>query len=151
MNYEERYALACEAQTCKIKHYCNRYQSIMSKDMSGSETCGVCEAYEARRDKTLQGIQPPFLIVAWGVSRYCYSPAEGGCWADWTTILEVRKAHTWERGLRHMRELREEYPQPRFNRFSAANRGEDDIFIRCFYSEADPRMPENTTHRETYQ
>lgn len=115
------------------------------------DQCLVCDAYENRKAKLAKGEQPSFLIVCWGISRYYISPAEGGCWGDWTTILETRKAFSLSDAKKHIRELLAENPAPRYNRFSCANRGEDDIQIGCFYSETDPRCPKATTQRETYE
>lgn len=113
--------------------------------------CTVCDAFDARRAATLAGRQPSFLVVAWGVSRHFGGREEGGWYYDRITILEVRKAHTLQQGLRHARELKAENPQPRFNRFSCANRGEPEVVIRCFYSENDPRFPQETTHIPSYE
>ncbi len=113
--------------------------------------CLVCDKYDARKLANKEGIVKPFYIVAYGVSRYCYSKAEGGCWDDWTDILEVRRVFTVFEALRHLRDLKEKCPQPRFNRFSAANRGEDDIYFKLCYDENDPRWPEQSTKRTTYE
>lgn len=113
--------------------------------------CEVCNMYEKRKADVAKGKQPSFLIVAYGVTRIYLGPEEGGTWDDATEVLEVRKAYTFEQGLKHARELREEYPQPRYDRHSCANRGEPDIYIRCVYSEADPRMPKDEYPDRTYQ
>lgn len=100
--------------------------------------CKVCSDYESRKSATSQGIQPSFLIVAYGISRHYDRSGE---WFDATEVLEVRTAHAFQHGLKQARELREKFPKPRFDRYSAANRGEPDIYIRCVYSESDQRMP----------
>jgi hypothetical protein len=113
--------------------------------------CTVCDAFDNRKARTAKGVMPPFLVVAWGVSRHYGGPQEGGWWYDWTTILEVRKVHTFEAAYQAMWELKTEYPQPRFNRYSCANRGEDDVRIGAFYGESDPRFPQESTERPHYE
>lgn len=93
-------------------------------------------------------ISPIFLVVV-GTSRYCYSRAEGGCWADWDTILEVRKVWGVANGVRALHELKQDYPQPRFNRYSCANRGEEDYRIVVCASEDE--FPQETTEPATYE
>lgn len=138
---------AKKAQSCKRRHSCARREHIMREWYNGSvpndehETCAVCDAYEKRKVAVAQGKQPSFLVVAYGINRVYLGPEEGGRWGDAIEVLEVRRAFTFEQGLRHMRELKSEYAQPRYDRFSCANRGEPDIFFQCVYSEADPRMP----------
>ncbi len=123
---------------------CLTYLERHGTELRENGKCDVCDMYEKRKAAVAQGKQPSFLIVAWGTSRAYGGPEEGGWWYDIDTVLEVRRAFTFEEGLRHARELREEYPQPRYNRFSCANRGEDDVYIRCVYAENDPRMPEDS-------
>ncbi len=101
-----------------------------------------------RQNRKENQIAPIFLVVV-GTSRYCYSPAEGGCWADWNTIVEVRKVWGVSQGIKALHELKEEYPQPRFNRYSCANRGEEDYRIVVCGSEAE--FPEETTQGEIYE
>lgn len=113
--------------------------------------CWVCDAYDKRRADVRKGIHKPFVIAVWSISRHYGGPEEGGWYYDWTTVDEVRKVHTLEAGLRAARELKAAYPQPRFNRFSCANRGEGDVFIGVFYGENDPRFPQNSTHRPRYE
>ena len=129
---------------------CLKYLESSGVHLEESGVCTVCDMYDARKKAVKEDRHPYFLVVAWGLSRYCYSNAEGGCWSDWLTIIEVRKVYTWEAGLKAMREMRGEHPQPRFNRFSCANRGEDDVQFGCFYGEDDPRFPQETTQSETY-
>lgn len=110
--------------------------------------CLVCDMYDARKAAVKDGEARPFYIVVTGITRYCYSAAEGGCWDDWTTIHEVRRAFTVQEGIRQLRKMKDKYPQPRFNRYSAAG-GEDMEFTLC-YGEDDPRWPKETTERAVY-
>lgn len=120
-------------------------------EMHHDATCRVCDAYEARQRDMSSGKQPAFFIVAYGVSRHFGGREEGGWWYDNVNVIEVRKAFTLRDGLRHAHELKAEYEQPRYNRFSAANRGEPDIYIRCVYSMNDPRMPQDKVGDERYE
>lgn len=126
---------------------CDAY--ISTSDLQNAEivengVCAVCDMYEARKEAVAKGKMLPFLIVVTGTSRHYGGPEEGGWWYDRDEVLEVRRAFTFEQGLRHARELREEYPAPRYNRFSCANRGEPDVHIRCVYGENDPRFPQDS-------
>lgn len=113
--------------------------------------CGVCDAFDHRKVETAKGIQPPFLIVVSGISRHYGGPEEGGWWYNTTEIVEVRKVHTISAAHRHLRELKELYPQPRFGIGSAANRGESEYEMGCFYGENDPRFPQANTERPRYE
>ncbi len=113
--------------------------------------CDVCDLHDKRKAAVAQGHMLPFYVVAWGVSRHYLGPWEGGTWGDDTEVLEVRRAFTLEQGLKHARELREAYPQPRFGIGSAANRGEPETHIRCIYSEMDPRMPVQHRASRSYE
>jgi hypothetical protein len=125
-------------RTCNAPHYCAR-----AADPHG-DPCDVCDAFDRRKADVSGGKQPSFLVVAYGVSRHYGGHEEGGWWYDRTEVIDVRKAHTLAGGLRHARDLRGEYPPPRFNRYSAANHGAPDVYVRCVYSEADRRMPEDS-------
>jgi hypothetical protein len=85
---------------------------------------------------------PPFLVVCYGVDRVYGGPEEGGWYYDRTTVLEVRRAFTFAGGLRAARELRDEHPTCPRGRHSVI--GGTDTYVRCVYSENDPRMPEDT-------
>jgi len=88
-----------------------------------------------RRQHRKSGEVPPIYLVVEGVSRHYGGPQEGGYWYDWSTIETVRRVWGWKEARAMLRELREEYAPPRFDRFSCANRGQPDIyFLVC----ADP-------------
>lgn len=123
-------------------------QGAQRCELRENGVCRVCDMYDARKASVKEGVVKPFYIVVSGITRYCYSRAEGGCWDDWTTIHEVRRAFTVEEGIKQLRMLKEKYPQPRFNRYSAAG-GEDMEFTLC-YAENDPRWPKETTERAVY-
>lgn len=120
-------------------------------ELEQNGVCKVCDMYDRRKAASAEGRMLPFLVVAWQISRHYGGPEEGGWWYDWTEVVDVRKAHTMSEGLRQARKLKAEYPQPRFNRFSCANRGEGDTMIGVFYGESDPRFPQNSTHRPRYE
>jgi len=113
--------------------------------------CKVCDMYDARKAALKDGRVRPFYLVVEGTSRHYGGPEEGGWWYDWHEVLEVRRAFTLEEGLRQMRDLRDSYPQPRYNRYSCANRGEPDTRIVLCYGEGDPRWPVTSTHRPRYE
>ena len=123
-------------------------KNIGNHKVTVNGVCKICDMYDARKAAVKEGVCKPFYIVVSGIDRYCYSKAEGGCWADWTSIQEVRRAFTVQEGIRQLRMLKEKYPQPRYNRFSVLG-GTDVEFTLC-YGEDDPRWPEETTERETY-
>lgn len=114
-------------------------------DPKDSETCRAClRAY--RKGRIAQGYVDPFYIVAYSVARLYGGPEEGGWWYDSLVIEEVRKVYTFRSALVVTRELKEAYPPPRFNRFSAA--GGDDQYVKLCYSEAD--FPAENTRRPHY-
>lgn len=102
-----------------------------------------------RKFRTREGEVRPIYIAVVGTSRHYGGPEEGGWWYDWSFVEEVRKAWDWKTAMKYVRELREDYPQPRYNRFSMANRGEGDYdFVIC----DDPSFYEcrETKERPTY-
>jgi len=113
--------------------------------------CEVCDMYDSRQAAMKEGCVRPYYLVVTSTSRHYGGPEEGGWWYDWTSIEEVRKAFTLEEGLRQARKLREKYPQPRYNRFSCANRGEGDTRIQLCYGEKDPRWPNEDKERPRYE
>lgn len=113
--------------------------------------CKICDLYDKRKAEQALGIVSPFYLIVEGISRHYGGPEEGGWWYDWHTILDVRKVFTFKQALKHARELREKYPQPKYNRYSSANRGEDDTVLRIVYSEDDPRWPEESNERPRYE
>ena len=128
----------------ECEDYIKEKGSPSSYELKENGVCEVCDLHDKRVEALAQGRMLPFLVVATGTSRHYGGPEEGGWWYDRESVLEVRRAFTLEQGLRHMRELRESYPQPRYNRFSCANRGEPETHIRCVYGELDPRMPQES-------
>lgn len=113
--------------------------------------CKVCDMYDARQRGLKEGRVQPFYMVVEGTSRHYGGPEEGGWWYDWHEVLEVRQAFTLAGALKQMRELRDNYPQPRYNRYSCANRGEADTRIVLCYGEDDPRWPTETKQRPRYE
>lgn len=113
--------------------------------------CEVCDLYDRRQADLKEGKVRPFYLVHYGISRHYGGPEEGGWWYDWTSINEVRKAYTLEQGLRHAKEMKDKYGQPRYNRYSCANRGEGDNYMVVCYGENDPRWPHESTQRPRYE
>ncbi len=113
--------------------------------------CKVCDMYDKRQTDMSEGKVRPFYLVVSSTSRHYGGPEEGGWWYDRTEVVEVRKAFTLEQGLFHARKLRENYPQPKYNRFSMANRGEGDTRIHLCYGEDDPRWPTESKERPRYE
>jgi len=113
--------------------------------------CGVCDLYDCRQADLKVGKVPPFFLVVSSTCRYYGGPEEGGWWYDKTYIEEVFRAYTLKEGLRRGRELKEKYPQPKYNRYSCANRGEGDIRIQLCYSECDPRWPSENPERPRFE
>lgn len=124
-------------------------KSWLSRQPEEPEPCYWCEAANARRRAVAEGRLPPFYVLATGCSRHYGGPEEGGWWYDHVEILEVRMAFTWKRGLKHARELRDKYPQPRYGIGSCANRGEPEVSIRTYYDES--QFPEATHGRPRYE
>lgn len=126
-------------------------QSAQRCELRDNAECLVCDMYDKRQADLKDGCVRPFYLVVEGTSRRYGGPEEGGWWYDWHEVLEVRRAFTLEQGLRHARELKDNYPQPKYNRFSAANRGEDDTRIVFCYGESDPRWPNENHERPRYE
>lgn len=155
MDYDETKALSRKAQVCKMPHYCHRREHVMEnyyleegEENLKDEFCSVCDTYEQRKVATKKH---SFLVVAFGISRAYGGPEEGGWWYDITEVIEVRRAFGFKDGFAHAKELRNKHAQPEYNRYSMANHGEPDVYIRCVYSEDDPRMPKETTERPRYE
>lgn len=103
---------------------------------------------DIRSIATKNGVVNPFYVVVYNVGRHYGGPEEGGWWYDSTSILEVRKVWNWKSALKAMRELKEDYPQPRYNRFSVlGNQG--DYFIGMYYDVE--QFPKESTGRPRYE
>lgn len=110
------------------------------------DTCRACRKAH-RRAATMRGEVQPIWIVAYGIEQVYGGPQEGGWWYPWTTIHKVMKAWSVKQALAYVRELRAEYPQPRYNRFSVL--GGQDQFVQLYYDPS--HFPEETTEREYYE
>lgn len=106
----------------------------------------ACVRAQMRKEARAKGRVFPIFVVVEGITRLYGGPEEGGWWYDWHTIHEVRKAWNFVGARQAIRELREEYPKPRFNRFSAAG-GEDMEIHVCMH---EGEFPTETTKRERY-
>lgn len=99
-----------------------------------------------RKRLQINGKILPIYIVVQGATRYKYSHAEGGCWADWYRTIEVRRAWDWKSATEMIRELKSDYPKPRHNRYSAIG-GEDIIFT---ITHSVDEFPKDTTEAAIY-
>lgn len=102
-----------------------------------------------RKLRTNEGQVLPIYIVVTSTTREYGGPEEGGWWYNWTVIEEVRKAWDAKTALKYVRAMKEDYPQPRFGIYSAANNGEaEHRFIVC----SDPSFFEDleSTERPYY-
>lgn len=126
-------------------------QGAQRCELRDNAECPVCDMYDRRQASLKEGRVRPFFLVVSSTSRHYGGPEEGGWWYDNTTVEEVRQAYTMEQGLRHGRELKDKYPQPKYNRFSCANRGEGDTRIQVCYGESDPRWPNENHERPRYE
>ena len=66
----------------------------------------------------------PIYVAVQSTVRCYGGPEEGGWWYNFTETEEVFKFWTARDALAKIRELREEYCDPRYGIYSAANRGE---------------------------
>jgi len=103
---------------------------------------------DIRRIASQNGVANPFYVVVYNVSRNYGGPEEGGWYYDWTSILEVRKVWNWKSALKTVRELKEDYPEPRYNRFSVLG-NEGDYFIGMYYDT--DQFPRESTERPRYE
>jgi len=130
---------------------CQEYLLRCGTELRENGVCKVCDLYDRRQADLKDGKVRPYYLVSYSISRQYGGPEEGGWWYDWTSINEVRRAFTLEEGVRQARTLKDEYPQPRYNRFSCANRGEGDNHMVLCYGEDDPRWPTESTQRPRYE
>lgn len=100
-----------------------------------------------RRNRAAAGYVDPIYLVVQEISRCYGGPEEGGWWYDVAVNVAVRKCYTWQSALRIMRELKEEYPQPKYSRGSVLGSGDYEFFI-CHCEE---NFPTETTERPHYE
>lgn len=120
-------------------------------DLQENGVCTICDMYDSRKASLKEGIVLPFYIIVQGISRHYGGSEEGSWYYNNYNVLEVNKAFTFKQGLKLARKLKQNYPQPKYNRYSCANRGEQDIRIIFCYNEADPRWPEEHVGRGNYE
>jgi len=106
-----------------------------------------CIRAQMRRDARAKGRVQPILIVVLGITRPYGGPEEGGWWWDRREILEVRKAWSFRTAREAIRELRDDYPKPRYPRGSVL--GGQDIFILTCMHEGE--FPSEVLTRPTYE
>lgn len=145
---EIRYATFKE--TC-LREVCEGCGEDFTNDWESPGFCQRCERVDRRlrrihRHQRL-GIVEPFYVVTYGIVRRFGGPEEGGWWYDSLRIIEVRKCWGPISGLKHARELREEYPTCPRGRHSVI--GGEDIYTRTYYDPED--FPEETYGRPRYE
>src|SRR5574338_1189368 len=92
------------------------------------EECIWCSR-QKRFEKVKNDEPQPFYIVIYGITRNYGGPEEGGLYYDWQRLLEnPKKVWTISKALKIIRELKDEYHQPRYDRFSVL--GGEDIKIQ---------------------
>jgi len=106
----------------------------------------ACVRAQMRKEARAKGRVLPIYVLVHGISRVYGGPEEGGWYYDWHTIHEVRKVWSFQAARQAIRELRDEYPKPRYNRYSVL--GGEDMDVRVFMHEGE--FPEETTAREQY-
>lgn len=92
----------------------------------GPFECEKCSR-QLRLSKIKLGNPQPFYIVVYGITRCYGGPEEGGWWWDYICILQIKRIWTIKDALVSIKNLKEQYPQPKYNRFSVL--GGQDIEI----------------------
>lgn len=110
---------------------------------------------QIRKARSELNIQDDIFIIVKETHRIYGGAEEGGWWYDQSWITETVRMNPqdcpkypfWKLILNTVRRLKKEYPQPRFNRFSAA--GNKDFDISLHYCEFD--IPEEETEVQKYE
>lgn len=92
---------------------------------------------KAERAKHHASWVQPIYVAHFSVDRAYGGPEEGGWWYDRRVLEEMYRVFSWQEARSVLRELREENEQPRFNRFSCANRGENEHEFALSHSAED--------------
>jgi hypothetical protein len=87
----------------------------------------------------------PIYVAVQSTARYYGGPEEGGWWYNNTWTEEVFKFWSARDALAKLRELRDEYGDPRYGIYSAANRGEPEY---SFVITHDPSFWESREYTE---
>lgn len=93
--------------------YCNEFDKDCFK-------CQVLTRYQKVKNNQPQ----PFYVIVYGITQHYGGPEEGGWYFDFQRVLDVRKVWTVRQALLTIKQLKEWYPAPRYNRFSVLG-GED--------------------------
>jgi hypothetical protein len=77
-----------------------------------------------KQDRGDKGRVLPIYVAVQEVTRHYGGPEEGGWWYNWTETVDVYQAWNARDALAMLRELKDEYQDPRYGIYSCANRGE---------------------------
>lgn len=112
-----------------------KVRTLISSDLEDSLVNDYASLKRSERAQRLaatrEGKQPAVYAAAVRITRHCGGPEEGGWWYDWSSVEEVRRAHTYRSLLRHVRELQAEYPTSRYGRHSCADTSGDVVIYLC--------------------
>jgi hypothetical protein len=101
----------------------------------------------ARKIKMGTGAVLPIFIVVLGIDRCFGGPEEGGWYYDWVNVEETRRVWDWKTARQAIRELREEYPDPKYGRGSVLGGTDIDIRLTTDVEEIETWQ---STERPTY-
>lgn len=144
------YEIVLDGETCEIRTLessvdCPKCGKHISPNRHHNEK--QCRRVQIRKEARAKGRVLPIYIVVLGISRHFGGPEEGGWYYDWRTIHEVRKVWSFCAARKAIRELREEYPKPRYSRFSVL--GGEDMFIHVCLDEQE--FPRESTEVPRYE
>lgn len=101
-----------------------------------------------RHNQMGDGAVLPIYVVVLGISRHYGGPEEGGWWYDWTDVEEVRRVWDWKTARKVIQQLKEDYPDPQYDRGSVL--GGTDIEI-CLTTDVEEIDTWQSTERPYYE
>ena len=84
--------------------------------------------YVPRRERKIRGM----IVAVIKTTRVYGGPEEGGWWHDYRECVESHQVYGWTHAMATVRRMRDEYPVPRFDRYSCA--GDADLDVRVYGS-----------------
>ena len=136
-------------EDCAPKCIHHRYDCLGVEDVSmGADDfrCNKCWK-DLRNAKLKIGKSVPFYVVVTEISRHFGGREEGDWYYDWTSFKEKIKVSSFKEALNTMKEMKNQYPAPRYNRFSVL--GDADIFVNMYYDLS--QLPEETKCKPRYE